>query len=71
MTVAANAQESTKWLVGSGLCLAAAAVGLYAVLFERGTLAAATEPGTDPGAGSQADTGTPPEGASPTTAAAL
>ncbi|MFE9045988.1 hypothetical protein ACFYOG_34495 [Streptomyces sp. NPDC007818] len=67
MTVAANAQESTKWLVGAGLCLAAAAVGFYAVLFVRGTLAAAT----DLGAGSQADTGTPPEGASPTTAAAL
>ncbi|MFI8421187.1 hypothetical protein [Streptomyces sp. NPDC085479] len=62
MTVAANAQESTKWLVGAGLCLAAAAVGFYAVLFVRGTLAAATEPD----AGSQADTGMPPEGTSPT-----
>ncbi|MBP2580282.1 hypothetical protein J3A78_000760 [Streptomyces sp. PvR006] len=61
MTVAANAKESTKWLVGAGLCLGAAAVGLYAVLFVRGTLAAAAASGS----GNQADKDEPPAGGGP------
>ncbi|MEV5972224.1 hypothetical protein [Streptomyces sp. NPDC051921] len=41
MAVASTAGLSAKWLIGAALVLSAAVVGLYAVLFVRGTLAAA------------------------------
>ncbi|MER6099918.1 hypothetical protein ABT154_29485 [Streptomyces sp. NPDC001728] len=40
MSIASTAELSAKWLVSVALVLSAAAVGLYAVLFVRGTLAA-------------------------------